>query len=168
MGIIASWNFPAAIPAWKIAPALAFGNSVVFKPANLVPAMAFDLAKIIGNSDLPPGVFNFVMGKGGEVGETIVNDERVNALSFTGSVDTGQEIAKKAVGRMAKFQLEMGGKNPLVILDDADLDVAVQCAINGAYFSTGQRCTASSRLIVTRGIHDKFINSMREQLSKQS
>ena len=166
VGIIAPWNFPAAIPAWKIAPALAFGNSVVFKPANLVPAMAFELAKIIGNSGLPPGVFNFVMGKGSEVGDTIVNDDRVNALSFTGSVDTGQEIAKKAVGRMAKFQLEMGGKNPLVILDDADLDIAVQCAINGAYFSTGQGCPASSRLIVTSRIHDKFINSMQEQLSK--
>ena len=166
VGIIAPWNFPAAIPAWKIAPALAFGNSVVFKPANLVPAMAFELAKIIVNSGLPPGVFNFVMGKGSQVGETIVNDDRVNALSFTGSVDTGREIAKKAVGRMTKFQLEMGGKNPLVILDDADLETAVQCAINGAYFSTGQRCTASSRLIVTSGIHDKFISSMREQLSK--
>ena len=166
VGIISPWNFPAAIPAWKIAPALAFGNSVVFKPANLVPAMASEIAKIIVEAGLPPGVFNLVMGKGSEVGETIVNDHRVDAISFTGSVATGQQIAQKSVARMAKFQLEMGGKNPLVILDDADMEIAVNCAINGAYFSTGQRCTASSRLIVTKGIHDEFVSAVKERLGK--
>ncbi len=166
VGIISPWNFPAAIPAWKIAPALAFGNSVVFKPANLVPAMAAEIAKIIVEAGLPKGVFNLVMGKGSEVGETIVNDHRVTAISFTGSVATGQQIAQKSVARMAKFQLEMGGKNPLVILDDADMETAVSCAVNGAYFSTGQRCTASSRLIVTKGIHDKFVSALKDQLGK--
>ncbi len=166
VGIISPWNFPAAIPAWKIAPALAFGNSVVFKPANLVPAMAAEIAKIIVEAGLPKGVFNLVIGKGSEVGETIVNDRRVTAISFTGSVATGQQIAQKSVARMAKFQLEMGGKNPLVILDDADMETAVSCAVNGAYFSTGQRCTASSRLIVTKGIHDKFVSALKDRLGK--
>ncbi len=165
VGIIAPWNFPAAIPAWKIAPALAYGNTVVFKPANLVPAMASELAKIIVDVGLPPGVFNFVMGKGTEVGDTIVNDPRVSAVSFTGSVETGRRIAQNVVSRMGKFQLEMGGKNPLVILDDADLETAVNCAINGAFFSTGQRCTASSRIIVTKGIYDKFVLEMKTKLA---
>ncbi len=165
VGIISPWNFPAAIPAWKIAPALAFGNTVVFKPATLVPAMAAEIAKIIVDVGLPPGVFNFLIGKGSEVGNTIVNDPRVNAISFTGSAATGQQIAKEAVARMAKFQLEMGGKNPLVVMDDADIDVAVNCAINGAYFSTGQRCTASSRLIVCKNIHDQFVKAMQDRLA---
>jgi acyl-CoA reductase-like NAD-dependent aldehyde dehydrogenase len=145
VGIIAPWNFPAAIPAWKIAPALAYGNCVVFKPADLVPGMAHAIAKILVDAGVPKGVFNFV-------------------ITFTGSVDTGRQVAAKAIARMAKFQLEMGGKNPLVILDDADLKTAVECAVNGAFFSTGQRCTASSRLIVTKGIHDKFVAAMVERL----
>ena len=165
IGIIAPWNFPIAIPAWKIAPALAFGNTVVFKPANLVPAMAWELAKIIDEAGVPPGVFNLVLGKGSEVGETLVNDPRIKAISFTGSVATGEDIAQKVVKRMGKIQLEMGGKNPLVILDDANLDIAIDCAINGAYFSTGQRCTASSRLIVTDGIYNDFIVAMKDRLS---
>jgi alpha-ketoglutaric semialdehyde dehydrogenase len=164
VGIIAPWNFPAAIPAWKIAPALAYGNCVVFKPADLVPGMAHAIAKIIVDAGAPKGVFNFVMGRGSVVGETIVNDARVDAISFTGSVDTGRKLAQKAVARMAKFQLEMGGKNPLVVMDDADLKTAVECAVNGAFFSTGQRCTASSRLIVTKGIHDKFVAALVERL----
>jgi aldehyde dehydrogenase (NAD+) len=164
VGIISPWNFPAAIPAWKVAPALAYGNTVVFKPADLVPGMAHAIAKIIVEAGVPKGVFNFVMGRGSVVGETLVNDRRVDAISFTGSVDTGRSIAAKAVARMAKFQLEMGGKNPLVVLDDADLKIAVECAVNGAFFSTGQRCTASSRLIVTKGIHDKFVAAMVERM----
>ncbi|MGD2138970.1 MAG: aldehyde dehydrogenase family protein [Burkholderiales bacterium] len=164
VGIIAPWNFPAAIPAWKCAPALAYGNCVVFKPADLVPGMAHALARIIVDSGMPQGVFNFVMGRGSVVGEAIVNDPRVNAITFTGSVDTGRKVAASAVARMAKFQLEMGGKNPLVVLDDADLKTAVECAVNGAFFSTGQRCTASSRLVVTKGIHDKFVKAMIERL----
>jgi acyl-CoA reductase-like NAD-dependent aldehyde dehydrogenase len=164
VGIIAPWNFPAAIPAWKIAPALAYGNCVVFKPADLVPGMAHAIAKIIVDAGIPKGVFNFVMGRGSVVGEIIVNDPRVDAISFTGSVDTGRKIAQKAVARMAKFQLEMGGKNPLVVLDDADLKTAVDCAVNGAFFSTGQRCTASSRFVVTKGIHDKFVAAVVDRL----
>ncbi|MEO7498672.1 MAG: aldehyde dehydrogenase family protein, partial [Casimicrobiaceae bacterium] len=157
VGLITPWNFPIAIPAWKIAPALAYGNTVVFKPADLVPGCAWAIADILAKAGIPPGVFNLVMGRGAVVGEVFVGSPDVNALSFTGSVQTGRAIAAKAVARMAKFQLEMGGKNPLVVLDDADLPTAVNCAVQGAYFSTGQRCTASSRLIVTAGIHDRFV-----------
>jgi len=164
IGIITPWNFPAAIPAWKVAPALAYGNCVVFKPADLVPGSAWALAEIISRAGLPAGAFNLVMGRGSVVGEALVNDPRVDAISFTGSVDTGRKIAQKAAARLAKFQLEMGGKNPLVVLDDADLKTAVESAVNGAYFSTGQRCTASSRLIVTHGIHGKFIDALTERL----
>ena len=165
IGIITPWNFPIAIPAWKIAPALAYGNTVVFKPADFVPGCAWALADIIARAGLPPGVFNLVMGRGSVVGETIVNHPSVTAISFTGSVSTGRGIAAKAIARMAKLQLEMGGKNPLVVLDDADLKVAVECAANSAFFSTGQRCTAASRLIVTKGIHDKFVAALTERLS---
>jgi len=164
VGIISPWNFPAAIPAWKIAPALAYGNCVVFKPADLVPGSSWALAEIISRSGIPAGAFNLVMGRGSVVGEVIVNDPRVNAISFTGSVDTGQKIAQKAVAQMKKIQLEMGGKNPLVVLDDADLKTAVESAVNGAFFSTGQRCTASSRLIVTKGIHNRFVEALIERI----
>jgi len=164
IGIITPWNFPVAIPAWKIAPALCYGNCVVFKPAELVPGSAWALSEIIIKAGIPAGVFNLVMGRGSVVGETIINDRRVDAISFTGSVATGRAIAAKAIARMAKLQLEMGGKNPLVVLDDADLAVAVNCAINGAFFSTGQRCTASSRLIVGANIHDRFVAALSERL----
>ena len=166
VGLILPWNFPIAIPAWKVAPALAYGNAVVFKPAELVPATAHAMAEIIVNAGVPDGVFNLVMGTGAEVGATIVNHPAVNAISFTGSVRTGRDVALAAASRMAKVQLEMGGKNPLVVLDDADLSTAVECAVNGAYFSTGQRCTASSRLIVTEGIHDKFVAAVSERMRK--
>ena len=164
IGIITPWNFPVAIPAWKIAPALCYGNCVVFKPAELVPGSAWALSDIIIKAGIPAGVFNLVMGRGSVVGETIINDRRVDAISFTGSVATGRAIAAKAIARMAKLQLEMGGKNPLVVLDDADLAVAVNCAVNGAFFSTGQRCTASSRLIVGANIHDRFVAALSERL----
>ncbi len=164
VGIIAPWNFPIAIPAWKIAPALAYGNCVVFKPADLVPGCSWALAEIISRSGIPAGAFNLVMGRGSLVGEAIVNDARVDAISFTGSVDTGRKLALKAVAQMKKIQLEMGGKNPLVVLDDADLSTAVECAVNGAYYSTGQRCTASSRFVVTKGIHNKFVDALIERL----
>ena len=166
VGIITPWNFPIAIPAWKIAPALAYGNCVVFKPADLVPGSAWALADIIVKAGVPPGVFNLVMGRGSIVGEAMINDRRIDAISFTGSVATGRSIAAKAITRMAKLQLEMGGKNPQVVLDDADLATAVNCVVNGAYFSTGQRCTASSRIIVTAGIHDRFIAALTERLGK--
>ncbi|HEY0954386.1 MAG TPA: aldehyde dehydrogenase family protein [Roseateles sp.] len=164
VGLITPWNFPIAIPAWKIAPALAWGNCVVFKPADLVPGSAWALAEILSRAGLPAGVFNLVMGRGSVVGEKLLHDPRVAAISFTGSVATGQKVAAAAVARMAKFQLEMGGKNPMIVLDDADLGVAVNAAVNSGFFSTGQRCTASSRLIVTEGIHDRFIAAMVEKM----
>lgn len=164
VGIITPWNFPIAIPAWKIAPALAYGNCVVFKPADLVPGCGWALAEILSRSGLPEGVFNLVMGRGSVVGEAILNTEAIGAVSFTGSVETGKHVAATCTARLAKVQLEMGGKNPFVVLDDADLDVAVGCAVNGAFFSTGQRCTASSRLVVTEGIHDRFVDAMVDRI----
>jgi alpha-ketoglutaric semialdehyde dehydrogenase len=166
VGMITPWNFPIAIPAWKIAPALCYGNTVVFKPAELVPGCAHALSEIIARSGIPSGVFNLVVGSGSVVGQTLLEHPDVTAISFTGSVGTGRKIAQACVlsTPMKKFQLEMGGKNPMVVLDDADLKVAVEACVNGAYFSTGQRCTASSRLIVTEGIHDKFVSAMTERL----
>ncbi len=169
VSVVAPWNFPLAIPAWKIAPALAYGNAVVFKPADLVPGSAWALAEIISRTGLPQGTFNLVMGRGRELGDVLVTDPRVAAVTFTGSESTGRRVAAACVGRagpIAKFQLEMGGKNPLVVLDDAELDVAVECAINGAYHATGQRCTASSRLIVTDGIHDRFVAALVERMKQ--
>jgi alpha-ketoglutaric semialdehyde dehydrogenase len=165
VGLITPWNFPIAIPAWKVAPALAFGNTVVLKPAELVPGSAWALADILHRAGLPAGVFNLVMGRGREVGQVLLDDPRVAAISFTGSVATGRQVAQACVARGAKFQLEMGGKNPFVVLDDADLNVAVSCAVNSGFFSTGQRCTASSRVIVTEGIHDRFVAAMVERMT---
>ena len=166
IGVITPWNFPAAIPAWKIAPALCYGNSVVFKPADLVPGSAWALAEIISRSGVPPGVFNLVMGRGSVVGEELVNSSRVAGISFTGSVGTGRRLIGKATARLAKIQVEMGGKNPLIVLNDADLAVAVSCAIDGAYYSTGQRCTASSRIIVEKGILQPFIEALAKALQE--
>lgn len=166
VGLITPWNFPIAIPAWKIAPALAYGNTIVFKPAELVPGSAHALSEIIVRAGVPEGVFNLVMGKGSVVGEALLTSPKVSAISFTGSVATGRRIAATCIAAepMKKLQLEMGGKNPLVVLDDADLDVAVDCAVNGAFFSTGQRCTASSRLIVTQGVHDRFVDAVSARM----
>jgi len=160
IGIITPWNFPIAIPAWKIAPALAYANCVVFKPASLVPGSAHALAELLADCGCPPGVFNLVVGSGREVGDAIVNAPEVDAISFTGSVETGRALAARAVAGMKKIQLEMGGKNPLIVLDDADLDNAVECAVQGAFYSTGQRCTATSRVIVTPGIYGRFRHAL--------
>jgi alpha-ketoglutaric semialdehyde dehydrogenase len=164
IGLITPWNFPIAIPAWKIAPALAYGNTVVIKPADLAPGCAWAIAEILSRAGLPPGVLNLAMGRGSVVGEALVGSPDVTAISFTGSVPTGRSIAAKGISRMAKLQLEMGGKNPLVVLDDADLPTAVNVAVQGSYFSTGQRCTASSRIIVTPGIHDRFVAAVADKL----
>ena len=164
IGLITPWNFPIAIPAWKIAPALAYGNCVVIKPADLVPASCWELVRIIAEAGAPAGVINLVMGRGSVVGEVLVDSREVDAISFTGSVATGRAIGAKCVQLGKKFQLEMGGKNPMVVLDDANLDVAVDACINGAFYSTGQRCTASSRLIVTEGIYDRFIAAMQARM----
>ena len=166
IGMITPWNFPIAIPAWKIAPALAYGNTIVFKPADLVPGCGWALVDILARAGLPKGVLNLVMGRGSEVGQTILDHKDVNAITFTGSVGTGRKVAEAAIRSMPmkKIQLEMGGKNPLIVLDDADLKIAVESAVNGAFFSTGQRCTASSRLIVSDGIHDAFVAALTDRL----
>jgi aldehyde dehydrogenase (NAD+) len=167
LGVVAAitpWNFPLAIPAWKIAPALACGNTVVFKPAELVPASPWAIADIVQRSGLPPGALNLVMGPGSKLGPALAASPHVDAVSFTGSQDVGPSVAAAAVAAGARVQLEMGGKNPLIVLDDADLPTAVSIAVNGAYFQAGQRCTASSRLIVTEGIHDRFVAAMVERM----
>ncbi len=164
VGIITPWNFPLAIPAWKIAPALAFGNTIVFKPAELVPASPWALADIVQRAGLPPGVLNLVIGPGSAVGSALAASPDVDAVSFTGSQDIGPSVAEAAVKAGSRVQLEMGGKNPLIVLDDADLATAVAVAVNGAYFQAGQRCTASSRLVVTEGIHDRFIEAMIDRM----
>jgi aldehyde dehydrogenase (NAD+) len=165
VGIITPWNFPIAIPAWKIAPALAFGNSVVCKPADLTPGCAHVIAEVLANAGCPAGVFNLVMGAGSTVGAAMLDSDGIQAISFTGSVPTGRRIAVKCAETMKKVQLEMGGKNPMVVMDDADLSTAVAACVNSAYFSTGQRCTASSRFIVQSGIHDEFVNAVLSKLA---
>ena len=164
--VITPWNFPMATAAWKIAPALAFGNSVVFKPANLVPASAVALTEIISRQDITAGAFNLVMGSGSKVGEAMITSPDVDAITFTGSLQTGKHIAMAAAANLTKFQLEMGSKNALVVLDDADLDIAADCAVNGAFFGSGQKCTASSRLIVTDAVHDEFVAKVCHRMAQ--
>lgn len=164
IGIITPWNFPIAIPAWKIAPALCYGNTIVFKPAELVPGCSWAIVDILHRAGLPKGVLNLVMGKGSVVGQAMLDSPDVAGITFTGSTGTGKRVATSSIEHNRKFQLEMGGKNPMVVLDDADLTVAVEAAANSGFFSTGQRCTASSRLIVTEGIHDKFVAALTEKL----
>lgn len=168
VGIITPWNFPIAIPAWKSAPALAFGNAVVLKPAELTPASVHALAGIMHEAGLPAGVFNLVMGKGSVLGDALVSHAELDAITFTGSEGVGTQIAEAAARRLLPAQLEMGGKNPLVVAADADLDVAVQCAVDGAFFATGQRCTASSRLIVDERVHDEFVERVLARMAALS
>ena len=160
VAIISPWNFPVATPAWKIAPALAFGNAVVWKPANLTPASAVALTEIIAKQDIPAGLFNLVPGPGRDVGQRLVESRDVAAISFTGSVPVGRGIAAAAIQNMTKVQMEMGSKNPMVIMDDADLDLAVANACGAAFGGTGQKCTAASRLIVHASIHDAFVEKL--------
>ena len=160
VAIISPWNFPTATASWKIAPALAFGNAVIWKPANLTPASAVALTEIISRQDIPKGLFNLVMGPGGSVGQRLVESPAVNAISFTGSVPVGKGIAAAAIGNLTKVQMEMGSKNALAVMDDADLDLAVNLALGGAFGGTGQKCTASSRLVVHAGIHDAFVEKL--------
>src|SRR5918992_2214163 len=164
LGIITPWNFPLAIPAWKIAPALAYGNCVVFKPADLVPGCAWALTEIIARAGIPAGVFNLVMGRGSVLGDLLSKDPGIDAVSFTGSQAVGKRVAQNCAARLAQVQLEMGGKNPQVVLDDAELDTAVNVCLQSAFFSTGQRCTAASRLIVTEGIHNRFVSALTEKM----
>lgn len=165
IGIISPWNFPIATAAWKIAPALAFGNSVIWKPANLTPASAVELTKIIAKQDIPAGTFHLVLGSGSDVGDTIVSSKNIDGVSFTGSVSVGKTIAAKAVVNFTKCQLEMGSKNPLVIVSDADIDIAVDSSIAGSFSGTGQKCTSSSRIIVEESIYDLFIEKFSAKIN---
>ncbi len=166
VGVIAPWNFPIAIPAWKIAPAIAYGCTVVFKPSELAPGCAWELVDILRRAGVPSGVLNLTMGPGRGVGQRILDDPRVDAVTFTGSVETGRHVAEACARHMRRAQIEMGGKNPLVVLEDADIDVAADCAVEGAFFAAGQRCTASSRLIVDERIHSRFVEACVERLSR--
>lgn len=157
VAIISPWNFPIATASWKIAPALAFGNAVIWKPANLTPESAVLLSEIIARQDIPRGLFSLVMGSGSAVGQALVEHRGVGAVSFTGSSEVGRQVAVAAAQNLTKVQLEMGSKNALAVMDDADLDQAVSCAVSGAFGGTGQKCTASSRLIVHEAVHDAFI-----------
>jgi len=160
VGIISPWNFPTATASWKIAPALAYGNAVIWKPANATPASAVALTEIIARQDLPAGLFNLVMGSGRSVGQRLVESPQIDAISFTGSVPVGKGIATAAIQNFTKVQLEMGSKNALAVMDDGDLDIAVSVALGGAFGSTGQKCTASSRLVVHEKIHDAFVDKL--------
>ncbi len=160
VALIAPWNFPIAIPAWKMAPALISGNTVVFKPASQAPLTSLELVRILAEAGLPPGVLNLVTGSGQGVGTPLVSHPAVRAISFTGSDAVGRSIAKTGAERLARVQLEMGGKNPTIVLADADLDVAVDCVLNAAFFSTGQRCTATSRAVVEKPIVGAFVERL--------
>ncbi len=160
VAVISPWNFPMATAAWKIAPALAFGNAVIWKPANLVPASAVALTDIIVRQGLPEGLFSLVMGPGGSVGQKLIEHPGIDAITFTGSTAVGRQIAAAGAGSLARVQCEMGSKNALAIMDGADLDIAVTCAVNGAFGGTGQKCTASSRLVVHPAIHDAFVERL--------
>ena len=160
VAIVTPWNFPVATPAWKIAPALAYGNAVVWKPANLTPASAVALAQVIARAGMPAGAFNMVMGPGRAVGDALVAHPDVAAVTFTGSVEVGQGIAARVLTNRAKLQMEMGSKNPMVIMDDCDMDLAVAHACNAAFGGTGQKCTAASRLIVHRGVLAEFTDKL--------
>lgn len=160
VAIISPWNFPTATASWKIAPALCYGNAVIWKPANITPASAVALTEIISRQDIPAGLFNLVMGAGRDVGQRLVESPKINAISFTGSVPVGRGIAMAAVQNFTKIQAEMGSKNALAVMDDADLDLAVSLALGGAFGGSGQKCTASSRLIVHAGVHDAFVEKL--------
>ena len=160
VAIISPWNFPTATASWKIAPALCYGNAVVWKPANITPASALALTEIIARQDIPKGLFSLVMGSGREIGQRLVESPKVNAISFTGSVPVGKGIAATAIQNLTKVQMEMGSKNALAVMDDADLDLAVTLALGGAFGGTGQKCTASSRLVVQEAVHDAFVEKL--------
>jgi len=161
---ITPWNFPIAIPAWKCAGALAYGNTVVLKPSEFAPGCAVMLGQLFEEAGLPPGCFNIVMGDGRELGETLITG--ADGVSFTGSTPTGRVVLKLAAPSMTKVQLELGGKNPFIVLDDADLDLAVECAAQGSFGQTGQRCTGSERIIVEKGIHDAFVERLVKRVSQ--
>ena len=160
VAVISPWNFPTATASWKIAPALCYGNAVVWKPANITPASAVALTEIIARQDIPKGLFSLVMGSGREIGQHLVESSKINAISFTGSVPVGRGILSAAVQNFTKVQMEMGSKNALAVMVYADLDLAVNLALGGAFGGTGQKCTASSRLVVHEAVHDAFVEKL--------
>lgn len=166
IGIISPWNFPIAIPAWKAAPAMMCGNAVILKPASLTAASAIALTEIISKQDIPKGLFNLVLGSGSDIGNKIATHPDIVAITFTGSVEVGRQLYKDSSLLLKKMQMEMGSKNPLVVMDDADLTTAINCATNGAFGGTGQKCTASSRLIVHENIYKEFVDGLVESIKK--
>ncbi|MEP1611447.1 MAG: aldehyde dehydrogenase family protein [Roseobacter sp.] len=158
--VISPWNFPTATASWKIAPALCYGNAVVWKPANVTPASAVALVEIIARQDIPKGLVSLVMGAGSAIGQRLVESPKVGAISFTGSVPVGKGIAASAIQNLTRVQMEMGSKNALAVMDDADMDLAVSLALGGAFGGSGQKCTASSRLVVHRSVHDQFVEKL--------
>src|SRR6476620_11773514 len=166
VGLITPWNFPSAIPAWKLAPALIAGNTVIIKPASVAPLSAWRLVEACHEAGIPKGVVNFIAGSGGEIGNALVNAKPLKAISFTGSCEIGNWLHAEASKRRLRIQLEMGGKNPTIVLNDADFNTAVENTVNAAFFSTGQKCTATSRVIVEEGIYNKFIDAMVERTKK--
>jgi acyl-CoA reductase-like NAD-dependent aldehyde dehydrogenase len=166
VGLVTPWNFPIAIPAWKIAPALICGNTVVVKPASVSPLCAWRIVEALHEAGIPKGVINFVAGSGGELGAALIKASPLKAISFTGSNDVGNWIHAEASKRRLRIQLEMGGKNPTIVLADADFKSAVENVVNAAFFSTGQKCTATSRAIVEDGIYDRFVEAVVERTKK--
>ena len=166
VGLITPWNFPSAIPAWKLAPALICGNTVLLKPASAAPLSAWRIVEALHEAGIPKGVVNFVAGSGGELGEAMVTAAPLKAVSFTGSCEIGAWLHNEASKRKLRIQLEMGGKNPTIVLADADFNSAVENVVNAAFFSTGQKCTATSRAIVEDAIYDKFVAAVVERTSK--
>ena len=166
VSLLTPWNFPIAIPAWKMAPALVSGNSVVIKPASVAPLCTVRLVECLHSAGLPKGVLNLVTGSGSSIGDELIGNSAVKAVSFTGSCGVGIGIQKKTVEKGIKTQLEMGGKNPTIVLGDADLNMATDIVINAAFFSTGQKCTATSRAIVEESIFDDFVKLLVEKTKK--
>ncbi len=160
VAVISPWNFPTATASWKIAPALCYGNAVVWKPANVTPASAVALVEIIARQDIPKGLVSLVMGAGSTIGQRLVESSKVDAISFTGSVPVGKGIAASAIQNLTRVQMEMGSKNALAVMDDADIDLAVSLALGGAFGGSGQKCTASSRLVVHQSVHDQFVEKL--------
>ena len=166
IGLINPWNFPIAIPAWKLAPALICGNTVIIKPASVSPLSSWRIVEACHEAGIPKGVVNFIAGSGEEIGKALVTAKPLKAISFTGSCEIGEWIHTEASKRRLRIQLEMGGKNPTIVLADADFKSAVENVVNAAFFSTGQKCTATSRAIVEESIYDKFVEAVAERMSK--
>lgn len=166
VALITPWNFPSAIPAWKLAPALVSGNTVVLKPASLAPLSSYRLVEALHEAGIPRGVINYVTGSGGAVGDPLTSHPVIRAISFTGSTSVGNALYAKVSERKLRIQLEMGGKNPTIVLNDADLDYAADTLINGAFFSTGQKCTACSRAVIERSIFEPLIAKLIEKTRK--